>query len=127
MKLEINNITKYYGRNLALSEFSMSMNSGEVIGLIGKNGSGKTTLLNCIVNHIHLSSGEIFVNDENLHLNKHLISHFGVLIESSFLDYLNSYDNLKLLMMADGVTNLNVIHQQLIEVLELVGLHERKK
>jgi ABC-2 type transport system ATP-binding protein len=127
MKLEVKKISKYYGSHLALSDFSMTIESGEVIGLIGKNGSGKTTLLNCIVNHIHISSGEVFVNDENLLQNKHLISHFGVLIESSFLDYLNAYDNLKLLMMADGVTNFNSINQQLLEVLELVGLHERKK
>jgi ABC-2 type transport system ATP-binding protein len=127
MKLEVKNISKYYGKHLALSDFSMTINSGEVIGLIGKNGSGKTTLLNCIVNHIHLSSGEIFVNDQNLLKHKQLISKFGVLIESSFLDYLNAYGNLELLMLADGITNTQLIDQQLHEVLELVGLHERKR
>lgn len=127
MILKVKNINKYYGKHHALSNFSMTIKSGEIVGLIGKNGSGKTTLLNCIVNNIHISSGEIYVDDKNLLQHKHLIAHFGVLIESSFLDYLNAYENLKLLMMADGIRDLDDIDQQLNEVLKLVGLDKRKK
>ncbi|RHW43307.1 ABC transporter ATP-binding protein [Neobacillus notoginsengisoli] len=127
MTLEVINISKYYGKHLALKNFSMTLNPGEIVGLIGKNGSGKTTLLNCIVNNIHISSGEIFFRGKKLLENKHLIAKFGVLIESCFLDYLNAYENLKLLMLADGINDKEDIHNQLNMVLDLVGLEERKK
>lgn len=127
MILKVKDVSKYYGKHLALSNFSITIKPGEIVGLIGKNGSGKTTLLNCIVNNIHISSGEIYVDDKNLLEHKHLIGHFGVLIESSFLDYLNAYENLKLLMMADGMRNVDNIDSQLNEVLKLVGLDQRKK
>ncbi|GAS84946.1 ABC transporter ATP-binding protein [Paenibacillus amylolyticus] len=127
MILELKDVTKFYGKHLALHNFSASIQSGEIVGLIGKNGSGKTTLMNCIVNHIQTTSGTILVDSHDVQEQPSLISRFGVLIESSFLDYMNAYDNLKLLMLADGVTDMNKVEYQLNEVLELVGLTKRKK
>lgn len=127
MILELKDVTKFYGKHLALDHFSTSICSGEIVGLIGKNGSGKTTLMNCIVRHIQLTSGHVVIDSQDVHENPSLISRFGVLIESSFLDYMNAYDNLKLLMLADGVSNMKEVEHQLNEVLELVGLSKRKK
>ncbi|WP_427181639.1 ABC transporter ATP-binding protein [Paenibacillus sp. TC-CSREp1] len=127
MILELKDVTKFYGKHLALDHFSTSIRSGEIVGLIGKNGSGKTTLMNCIVRHIQLTSGNVVIDSQDVHENPSLISRFGVLIESSFLDYMNAYDNLKLLMLADGVSDMKEVENQLNEVLELVGLSKRKK
>jgi len=128
MLLKFENITKVYGSSdvKALNNFSTEIRSGEIVGLIGKNGSGKTTLMNCLTNNIHITSGEIFYNNKNLMNNKDLIAQFGVLIESSFLDYLNAYENLKLLMLAEGATDKKQIHHDIDRVLTLVGLEKRK-
>jgi ABC-type multidrug transport system ATPase subunit len=44
----IDRLTKSYGRLTALSDVSLSIRRGEVLGLIGPNGAGKTTLFECI-------------------------------------------------------------------------------
>lgn len=128
MLLKFVNVTKIYESSnvKALDNFSTDIKEGEIVGLIGKNGSGKTTLMNCLTNNIHMTSGEIYYKGKNLMEHKEFIAQFGVLIESSFLDYLNAYENLKLLMMAEGITNKKEIEEEIERVLTIVGLIERK-
>ena len=47
-QLEIKNLLKRFGGLTALKDVGMSVERGELLGLIGPNGSGKTTLLNII-------------------------------------------------------------------------------
>ena len=46
--LEVTNLTKRYGKNVALDNVSISIEGGKIIGLLGPNGSGKTTFFKCI-------------------------------------------------------------------------------
>ncbi len=46
--LIIKNLSKVYGRHLVLDDISLSINEGEVHGVVGENGAGKTTLFKCI-------------------------------------------------------------------------------
>ena len=62
MKLFINNITKSYGNNLALSNFTAEFQPG-IYALLGPNGSGKTTLMNIITDNLKADSGEILYDD----------------------------------------------------------------
>ncbi|WP_427109000.1 ABC transporter ATP-binding protein [Lysinibacillus xylanilyticus] len=128
MLLQFDNVTKIYKSSTtkALDNFSTEIRSGEVVGLIGKNGSGKTTLMNCLTNNIHLTSGKILYKGKNLMENINEISEFGVLIESSFVDYLNAYQNLELLLIAEGLSNKEEIKEEIERVLNLVGLLNRK-
>ena len=43
--IEIEKLTKYYGKVLALDEVNLNVQKGEVFGFIGPNGAGKTTTL----------------------------------------------------------------------------------
>ena len=43
--LEVRHLTKRYGQNLALDNVNLTLEKGEVYGLIGRNGAGKTTLI----------------------------------------------------------------------------------
>ena len=124
--LVINDITKSYNNHIALKNFSMTINKGEIVGLVGKNGAGKTTLLNCIAGNIHPDKGKIIFDDCNILDNGSIINNFGILIQSSFLDYLNTYDNLKLLSYASGITDKNIISKKIDEVLTIVGLEKQK-
>ena len=47
-KLELNNLTKSYGKQKALNNINISIKPG-IFGLLGPNGSGKTTMMKCIV------------------------------------------------------------------------------
>jgi len=57
--LEVDAVTKRFGGFVALSEVSLSVRSGERLGIIGPNGSGKTTLVNCICGSLSSHGGSI--------------------------------------------------------------------
>ncbi len=57
--LEIKGLTKHFGGLAAVTEFDMSINKGEVVGLIGPNGAGKTTMFNLITGFIPPTKGHI--------------------------------------------------------------------
>jgi branched-chain amino acid transport system permease protein len=57
--LEVDNLTKNFGGNIALNEVSLAVREGEIVGLIGANGSGKTTLFNCISKVLSADGGRI--------------------------------------------------------------------
>ena len=57
--LEIHGLTKHFFRLSALSRVNLSVEPGELLGLIGPNGSGKTTLFNCITGVLQPSAGEV--------------------------------------------------------------------
>ena len=48
------------------NDFSLSIEEGEFVSVIGSNGSGKTTLLNIISGNIKIDSGEIYLRDEKI-------------------------------------------------------------
>jgi branched-chain amino acid transport system ATP-binding protein len=57
--LEIHDLTKHFFRLSALTRVSMSVEPGELLGLIGPNGSGKTTLFNCVTGVLRPSGGQV--------------------------------------------------------------------
>jgi ABC-2 type transport system ATP-binding protein len=59
--IETANLTKRYGRRAALSECTLSVPTGKVVGLVGPNGAGKTTLLHLAVGLLEPSAGSIEV------------------------------------------------------------------
>ncbi len=125
--LSIRGVTKRYGEKTALHDMSFDVNGGEIVALIGKNGAGKTTLLNSIAGVLYPTSGEIIYKEKDLLKNNDGLSEFGILITGCFLDYLNTYDNLSLLMQASGIKNSKAISKKIDEVLALVGLEKQKK
>lgn len=57
--LEIKNLNKHFGKTCAIDQFSLVMEEGEMIGVIGRSGAGKSTLLRLINRLVEPSSGEI--------------------------------------------------------------------
>jgi branched-chain amino acid transport system ATP-binding protein len=64
--LEVERVTKAFGGLLAVNAMSLTVASGEILGLIGPNGSGKTTLLNLIAGTIRTDSGRIRMAGEDV-------------------------------------------------------------
>lgn len=125
--LQVNGLTKSYGEKKALDNFSMHISEGEIVGLVGRNGAGKTTLLNCIAGNIFPDAGSIFFDKYNLLKESEIRKDFGILIQPSFLDYMNTYDNLRLLQNAVGIWDEKIIRKQSDEVLKIVGLENKGK
>lgn len=60
-------VKKAYGEHSVLKDFSMDIQKGECVSVIGGSGSGKTTVLKLINGLLKADSGTIYVNDENIH------------------------------------------------------------
>lgn len=64
--LEFKNLTKRFGGVTALDDFSMHLNRGEILGLIGPNGSGKTTSFNLLTGIYPASGGTIHFDGKDI-------------------------------------------------------------
>jgi branched-chain amino acid transport system ATP-binding protein len=64
--LELSGVSKRFGGLQALSEISLSVSPGEVLGLIGPNGAGKSTLVSCITGVLRIDGGTIRFEDSDI-------------------------------------------------------------
>ena len=118
--LSINNISKRYGKILAVSDLSLEVTKGQVFGILGPNGSGKTTTLSVILSLIKANSGSYqwFGATPTKESRKRI----GSVIESpNFFPYLSPVINLKI--VAD-IKDLG--YDDIDRVLRLTGLYERR-
>lgn len=62
----VKNLHKSFGENHVLRNFSMSLQTGENLAILGKSGSGKSVLIKCIIRLIESDQGNITVLNENI-------------------------------------------------------------
>ena len=60
--IEVSHVSKRYGGVQALSDISLQVKKGSVMGLLGQNGAGKTTLLNIITGYLAATEGQVRMN-----------------------------------------------------------------
>ncbi len=63
------NLNKMYGKIHAVSDFNFEASKGEIIALLGPNGAGKSTLMNMMTGFLSPTSGDIFIDGENIKQN----------------------------------------------------------
>jgi len=61
--LNVENLSVKYGQNTALAGFSMQMNAGQLIAVLGANGAGKSSLLKCLIGITPAVSGSVTMDD----------------------------------------------------------------
>lgn len=123
----VNSLCKNYGEKVILDNISFKIMKGEIVGLLGRNGAGKTTILKSILGLKSYDKGDILYNNVSLKDKPDLVSEFGALIESSFLDYVTAEENIRLLMMVSNRFNKNEINDRIDKAFKLVGLENDKK
>lgn len=68
--LEVKNIVKKYGNNLAVNDLSFTVANGEIFGLLGENGAGKTTTFRIIMGLLEPNAGEVLLDGEKIDYTK---------------------------------------------------------
>ena len=68
--LEVRNVSKSFGAIHAVSDISLSIEPGEVVGLMGDNGAGKSTLVKLIAGNFPPTDGDVLVDGEACHFHK---------------------------------------------------------
>ena len=100
--IKIRNLKKIYSKREVVSDVSLDVKKGEVIGLLGPNGAGKTTSFYMITGMIKASKGSIFIGDKdvtNISMDKRARLGLGYLAqEPSIFTDLTVEDNLKLVL-----------------------------
>lgn len=71
--IEINNLTKNYGKHRGVSQVSFSVEQGDIFGFLGPNGAGKSTTIRSMLGLIQFESGSIHILGEDLKKNKESI------------------------------------------------------
>lgn len=119
--LEINNLTKRFGKLTAVDNISFNVEKGNVYGLLGPNGSGKSTTLGMLLTTINPTSGSWkWFGKETDH---ETLKRIGATIERpNFYPYLNALQNLEITAAIKGAGKRNIS-----EKLALVGLADRSK
>ena len=67
--LEIEHLTMQFGGVIAVNDFSMHINEGEIVALIGPNGAGKTTAFNCVTGVYEPTNGQVLFCGEPIARN----------------------------------------------------------
>ena len=118
--LEIKNLTKTYGKFFAVNDLSLTIEKGNVFGILGPNGSGKTTTLGMVLDVLNPSAGSFswFGQPQSHNARKRIGS---ILEHPIFYPELSGYKNLEISAMIKEVDS-----SRIDEVLERVDLFERK-
>ncbi|MDP3040075.1 MAG: ATP-binding cassette domain-containing protein [Deltaproteobacteria bacterium] len=127
-EIELRNVTKVYGRLVAVQEVSFAVPQGIVFGLLGPNGAGKTTLVNILTTLLHPTSGLAFVGGHDVVREAARVrSLIGVVPQENNLDrYLTARENLILHAKMHRMPPSSY-QRRIDELLDLMGLSERQK
>ncbi|NLC88308.1 MAG: ABC transporter ATP-binding protein [Clostridiaceae bacterium] len=112
--LKIENMEKYYGNKgnvtKAVDNISFDVEKTDFVAIMGASGSGKTTLLNCISTIDKVTSGHIYINDQDItkikgnKLNKFRREELGFIFQDfNLLDTLTAYENIALALTIQKV------------------------
>jgi ABC-2 type transport system ATP-binding protein len=120
----VSNISKHYGHVEALSDLSVTIEAGEIFGLLGANGAGKTTLIKILVGALDADSGSVSVLGLHPQRQKHELRRLtGYMPQQPALyEDLTARDNVRFFARAQPISRLE---QRIDEVLEFLDLGNR--
>jgi ABC-2 type transport system ATP-binding protein len=116
------NISKHFGKRKVLSNVSLTVNEGEILGFLGPNGAGKTTAIKIMLGLLNADGGEVIINGYSIKNDfENALKKVGGIIESpDMYNYMTGYENLMLCARMHGLGR-----ERVLEVAEQVKLAGR--
>lgn len=117
-------VSHSFGKENVLNGIHMSVQKGEIFGLLGPSGAGKTTLIKILTGQLRQSAGYAAIMGKDCrNLDRETYTRMGMVLDSAGLyERLTCYDNLKLFAKIYGVKK-----ERIAEALKAVGLYEAKE
>lgn len=121
--LQTEGITKKYGRRLAVDRISLSVEQGDIFGLLGQNGAGKSTLIRMALGLIRPTRGRALLFGQDVaKCSLKVLGRVGAIVEApAFYENFSGWENLRLLAAMSGGAS----RKRMEEVLTLVDLAAR--
>ena len=132
--IEFVNVSKVYKNTgtHALNNFSLSVDRGEFVFVVGPSGAGKSTFIKLMMREEKPSSGEVFVNGQNLvRMKRRKVPYYRRTLGVVFQDFrlipnMNVYDNVAFALRVTNVSGKE-IRSRVPYILGLVGLSHKAK
>lgn len=131
--IDINNLTKTFGNKNILNKFSLKIQEGDFVGIMGSSGKGKSTLLNIIGCLENYDSGDVIIDGiKNIKPNTHkatdvLRNKIGYLFQNfALIDNETVMNNLQIALRYTNLSK-NQRSKEIKEVLNFVGLEGFEK
>ena len=131
--LNIEDATIFHHFKTILNNVNFQLNIGEFVYIIGETGSGKSSLLRTIYSDIPLKMGKIIVDGKDISKIKrnelpYLRRKIGIIFQDfQLFQDRNAYENIKFVMTSTGWNDEKKINNRIIQLLEKVGLDNKKK
>lgn len=123
MLIQVENVSKQSKGQIVLDNISFYLEKGKCYGFVGTNGSGKTMLFRALCGFLHLDSGKVVINGQQIGKNIDFIQNAGVIIgEPQFLNHLSGLENLTALAQIKKLIN----EKEVLDALQVVGLLSEK-
>lgn len=125
--LEVKQLTKRYGKQLALNNFDLTVNKGDIVGIAGRNGAGKTTFFRIVTGLTPDYSGSLSLfgslDETGTRDNRHFV---GTIIESpAFFPDLTAKQNLEFYRIQRNIKEKERI-QEMLELVDLADTQRKK-
>ena len=126
--LEIHHLTKKFGDFVAVDNISLSIEEGEIFGLLGANGAGKSTTIHMISSLLRCNEGEILILGKNIAKHRKFAKmNIGIVPQDlAIYEDLTAYKNVKFFAGLYGLRGAQ-LRNRVEEALQFVGLSDKHK
>jgi ABC-2 type transport system ATP-binding protein len=121
MQIKIKNLSKDFKKVRVVNNVTITFDSGNIYGIVGRNGSGKSVFLKMICAFYIPSEGTICQDDYNYIENNSFPKNTRALIDGpNFISNISGYENLKLLASIEN----KISNKDILETMRIVGLYD---